>query len=606
MSNLKQVGKNIEHIRHSLSHVLAMAVLERWPNTKLGVGPVIENGFYYDFDLLEPVKPEDLKDLETRMRKIIGRAHEFRGKKVSLTDARKLFKKLNQDYKLELLDDLEMYGTTEAHEHRQQIGTRKLANRKLANRKLAKVSLYQTGDFIDLCRGGHVRNTREINPDAFRLTKIAGAYWRGSEENPMLTRIYGVAFGSKKELEDYVKLQEELTKRDHRKLGQELELFSFEDISPGAPFWHPKGMIVYKTLERFWREIHDANEYQEISTPILVKEKLFEQSGHTKHYLENMFLVKSEDQHYYLKPMNCPESTIVYGSKVRSYRDLPLRFSEIGRLHRNELSGTLGGMLRVRQITMDDAHIFARPGQILEEISAVLKLVKMFYGIFKFKPNYKLATRPDDAMGDPQLWKQAEAGLAKALERNKLKYELKPKDGSFYGPKIDIHINDALGRDWQMATIQLDFQMPERFKLEYIDEKGAAQRPVMIHRAIFGSFERFFGILIEHYVGALPLWLSPVQAVIVPVGAGHTAYAKQIAKLLKQKGVRAEAWDSSETVSKKIRGAELQKIPYALIVGDKEKKAKGVRVRERKRGDIGMIKLSRFADRIEKEIAQKK
>jgi len=588
---------SLEEIRHSLAHILAMAVLERWPGAKLGVGPTIENGFYYDFELPRPASESDLADLEARMRRILKQNLDFKGRQVSFSEARDFFRSKNQPYKLALIDDLETYGTTAVHKH--NLGGPR-------ERKISTVGLYQTGNFVDLCRGGHVRNTRAIDPNSFRLTRLAGAYWRGSEQNPMLTRIYGIAFSSKKELDDHLQLQEELSRRDHRKLGEELELFSFDPVAPAAPIWLPKGMIIFKELEKFWRRIHDNAGYQEISTPIMVKEEIFQKSGHTEHYRDNMFLVKVGDENYYLKPMNCPESTLVYAKKIRSYRDLPLRFSEIGRLHRNELTGTLGGMLRVRQLTMDDAHIFCRPDQILSEIAGVLRLVKMFYRIFGFKPIYKLATRPENAMGDPRLWEEAEKALALALKKNKLKYVLKPKDGAFYGPKIDIHIEDALGRDWQMATIQLDFQMPERFKLEYTDQKSQKQRPVMIHRAIFGSFERFLAILIEHYAGALPLWLSPTQAVVIPVGLTDRAYAKQVGLKLKAYGVRVEVWDQNETVPKKIREFELQKIPYALVVGAKEKKGKAVRVRERKRGDIGMVKLDRFLTRITKEINQKK
>lgn len=591
---------DLEEIRHSLAHVLAMAVLERWSEAKLGVGPVIENGFFYDFDLPEAIKPEDLPDLEKRMRRIIGQNLDFSGRQVSFEEARGFFRRKDQPYKLQLIDDLEMYGTTDVHGHE------KIENREQKVEKLTTVGLYRTGDFVDLCRGGHVENTRELNPDAFRLTKVAGAYWRGSEANPMLTRIYAVAFSSKKELDDYLKTQEEIAKRDHRKIGEALDLFSFHDIAPGAPFWHPKGMVVYRELEKFWREIHDATGYKETVTPIMVKGALFEKSGHLEHYRENMFKVVVEDEDYYLKPMNCPESTLIYSSKVRSYRDLPIRLSEIGRLHRNELSGTLGGMFRVRQLTMDDAHIYCRPDQILNEVTGVLKLVLKFYKIFGFKPSFKFATKPDKALGDPKLWEKAEKSLEFGLKKNKVKYDLKPKDGTFYGPKIDIHINDAIGRDWQLATIQLDFQMPERFGLEYTDEKGNKQRPVMIHRAIFGSFERFLGILLEHYAGALPLWLSPIQTVVIPIGAAHRSYAKQVAEKLKESGVRIELWDQNETVSKKIREGELQKIPYLLVVGDKEKKSKSVRVRERNKGDIGMKKLDRFLVLLTQRIAQKK
>jgi len=593
----KKVVTSLECIRHSLAHLMAYAVQEMYPGVKFGIGPVIENGFYYDFDFSEVkivnskletlnpkqtqnsnvsnlkhfvLTPDDLPKIEKKMRELIAENIRFEQKFISKGEARKLFQ--NQPYKLELINEVPE----------------------------DKVSIYVSGGFTDLCRGPHVKSTKEIPADAFKLTKIAGAYWRGSEKNPMLTRIYGVAFLSKNELDNYLKFQEEAERRDHRKLGTQLDLFSFHEVAPGAAFWHPKGMIIVKELEKWWRKAHEEAGYLEISTPILVKKELFETSGHWKHYKENMFAFELEGQTYVLKPMNCPESTLIYSSKIRSYKDLPLRLSEIGRLHRNELSGVLAGLFRVRQITMDDAHIYATPEQIQTEIKNVISLIKEFYKIFDFKPQFFLATRPDDFMGDIKLWDRAEKALNFALGQNKIKYELKPKDGAFYGPKIDIHITDALGRSWQMATVQLDFQMPERFNLYYIDQKGRKKRPIMIHRAIFGSFERFIGVLLEHTAGNLPFWLAPEQIWIIPVGSVHKKYGRSLGKQLLALGFRIIVKDENETVSKKIREGELQKIPYLLVVGDKEVKNKTVRVRERGMGDIGEIKLNKFLEMIKK------
>lgn len=597
--------QTIETIRHSLAHLLAMAVLEKHPEVKLGIGPVIENGFYYDFDFSKighSPSPDCLPKLEQSIKRLVKQNLKFSREEITADKAKEIFK--DQPFKLELIDELQ--------------------------KSKEPISIYKSGDFIDLCAGPHVESAKEIEPDALKLTKIAGAYWRGNEKNPMLVRIYGIAFNSKKELDDYLTLQKEIEKRDHRKIGEKLDLFSFHDVAPGAPFWHPKGMIIFKELEKYWRQIHDESGYQEISTPIMVKASLFEQSGHMKHYRENMFRVcataqagqaaaqagqataqagqadKDDKDVCYLKPMNCPESTYVYRAKIRSYRDLPLRLSEIGRLHRNELSGALGGMFRVRQITMDDAHIFCRPDQIQNEIKNVLTLVKKFYKLFNLSPRFFLSTKPDEAMGDPELWAKAESSLEHALKTNKLKYEIKHKDGAFYGPKIDIQIKDALGRDWQLATIQLDFQQPENFNLEYIDKTGAKQRPVMIHRAVFGSFERFIGVLIEHFAGALPFWLSPIQVWVLPIGASHKKYAGQIAKELKAEKIRVELRAENETIGKKIREGELQKIPYLLIIGDKEIKSKSVAVRKYGKGDLGAVKFKKFVEQIKKEMDDKK
>lgn len=576
----------IEKIRHSLAHILAYAVQELYPGVKFGMGPVIENGFYYDFDFensklkaqsLKPqlktksLTPEDLPKIERKMKELLKQNIEFNKKLISRAEAKKIF--WDQPYKLELIKEIPE----------------------------KKVGLYQSGKFRDLCRGPHVKTTGEIKPDAFRLTRVAGAYWRGSEKRPMLTRISGLAFETKKELEEHLKHQEEVEKRDHRKLGERLELFSFHEIAPGAPFWHPKGMVIVKELERWWRQEHEKRGYLETATPIMAKKAIFERSGHWEHFREDMFFLKADKEEYALKPMNCPESTLIYSHQIRSYRDLPLRLSEIGRLHRHERSGVLAGLFRVRQITMDDAHIYARPDQLQQEISYVLELIKDFYRLFNFEPAFRLATRPEKAMGEPKRWQKAEKALAFALEKNKLPYELKPKDGAFYGPKIDVHITDALSRSWQMATLQLDFQMPERFNLTYIDKQGKKQRPVMIHRAIFGAFERFIGILLEHTAGNLPLWLSPEQVWIIPVGVSHRKYARAIGERFNISALRFKIRDEAETVAKKIREGEVQKIPYLLVVGDKEIKTKSVRVRQRGRGDVGPIGLEKFLEKIIKE-----
>jgi len=576
-------NKQLDTIRHSLAHLMAYSIQELFlGQVKFGIGPVIENGFYYDFALpsealaKEGLSVKDLPRIEEKMRKLISQNIAFKKKLISKKEARVIFQK--QPYKLELIDEVEEN----------------------------KVSIYESGKFRDLCLGPHVKSSKEIPQDAFKLTRVAGAYWKGSEKNPMLTRIYGVAFTNKKELDNYSTLQTEMEKRDHRKLGAELDLFSFHAVSPGAAFWHPKGMIIIKELEKWWRQEHEKRQYLETATPTIIKKELLEQSGHWEHYKENIFTLDIEGQTYVLKPMNCPESTIIYSSKLQSYKDLPLRLSELGKLYRNELSGVLTGLFRVRQLTMDDAHIYCTPEQVQGEIKDVLKFIKEFYKLLHFKPEFKLAKRPEKYMGELKLWQKAEKALEFALKQNKLAYELKPKDGAFYGPKIDIHITDTLGRSWQMATLQLDFQMPERFNLVYIDQKGRKKRPIMIHRAIFGSFERFIGILLEHYAGNLPLWLSPVQIWIIPVGSRHQKYTQQISKEINEAGARCELKDEAETVSKKVREGELQKIPYLLVIGDKEIKRKEVRVRERGKGDIGFMKLSKFLEKIQKEIEKKK
>ncbi|MDA2936295.1 threonine--tRNA ligase [Patescibacteria group bacterium AH-259-L05] len=583
----------LDALRHSTSHLMAAAILDLFPQAKFGVGPATENGFYYDIDIGRTITPADLKNIEKKMKELKRRNLKYKRDEITIDTAIKLFTRLNQKYKVELLNDIKKYGSTE-------IDARESGLSKSGS---DNVSIYTLGDFTDLCRGPHVNTTRDIG--VYKLLKIAGAYWRGTEKNKMLQRIYGVAYSKQSELDTFLKLQIEIEKRDHRKLGKELDLFSFHDVSPGAPFIHPKGMVIFKELEQYWREIHEKAGYQETSTPIMVKDSVFSQSGHLKHYRENMFGLMVEKEQYFLKPMNCPESTFIYRTHMRSYKDLPLRLSEIGKLHRNELSGVLGGMFRVRQLTMDDAHIYATLDQLQTEISGILKLIKLFYALFKFKPTLYLATRPDDAMGDPKLWKKAEKSLKYALKKNNIDYELKLKDGSFYGPKIDVHIKDALSRDWQLATIQLDFQMPERFDLKYIDNKGKKQRPIMIHRAIFGSFERFIGILIEHYAGLFPVWLSPIQVYITSVGSAHENPAKKLRQELENNGIRVWLDTLNETISYKVRKAEKQKIPYILVIGDKEVKGKTLNVRMRG-NKVERMNRKKFIDKLLDEVKNKK
>ena len=566
--------KQLEKTRHSLAHLLAMAVLEKFPKAKLGIGPTIENGFYYDFGDIS-LSPEDLSKLEKRIRELIKQNLQFKKEIISPIATKKILK--NQPYKLELAKELQKTGKK-------------------------PLTVYKTAEFTDLCVGPHIKSTSEIDPNAFKLTKIAGAYWKGDEKNPMLTRIYGMAFNTKKELDDYLKIQSEIEKRDHRKLGEKLELFSFHNIAPGAVFWHPKGMIILNELKNFIKELQKKRGYLETLTPILVKKELLEASGHWEHYRENIFSLKVDEETYTLKPMNCPGSTFIYKSKIRSYKDLPLRFSEFGQLHRKERSGTLTGLFRVYGFIQDDAHIYCRPDQILKEINGVLELLAKIHQTFNLKTSLALATKPDKAMGDPKLWNKAEKALKSSLEQNKLKYELRPKDGAFYGPKIDVDVEDSLSRKWTVATIQLDFQMPERLNLEYIDEKGKKQRPVMIHRSSIGSFERFIGIILEHLFGELPLWLSPIQAEIINVGEAHHNYAKQIHSRLLENNIRASMSDGNLTVGKRIREAEIQKIPYILIVGDKEITGQSVAIRKRGKGDIGIQKFEDFLKQVKEEL----
>ncbi len=563
---------------HSSSHLMAHAIEKLFPGAKFGVGPAIENGFYYDVDVDRKITPEDLIEIEKKMAELAKEAKPFVRKECSIDEAIDFFSQKGDEYKLELLKDIDS--------------------------REEQVSMYEEGDFVDLCRGPHLPDAGKIK--YFKLLSVAGSFWKGDPNNKPMQRVYGISFPKKKLLDEYLTQLEEAKKRDHRKLGKELELFFFNEIAPAAPFWLPKGMIIFRELEKFLRETLDKQGYQEISTPILVKKTLWERSGHWDHYKENMFILEVDNEIYSLKPMNCPESTIIYKSKLRSYRDLPLRLSEIGRLHRNEISGALGGMLRVRQITMDDAHLFVRPDQILEEITKLLKLINDFYTLFGFSPSFNLSTRPEKAMGDLSLWDQAEEALKQALELNNINYKIKEGEGAFYGPKIDVQIKDAIGRSWQTATIQLDFQMPERFELEYIDENDERKRPVMIHRAIFGSFERFIGILTEHFAGYFPTWLSPVQVVVLPISDNFLEYAQKVYQVLFDNNIRVELDKRNEKIGYKIREWENQKVPYMLIVGEKETQNNSVSVRKHKKGDLGSFDLNQFLQLILDEIKTKK
>ena len=564
---------------HTTSHIMAQAIEELFPGAKFGVGPPIENGFYYDVDSEHRFTDEDLAKIEERMLEIAKRDLVTKREELKREDAIAYFKSKRVDpYKVEILEDI-----AKNEEY---------------------VSLYHQGGFTDLCRGPHMPTTAKLKN--VKLLSVSGSYWRGDSDRQQLQRIYGISFPKKKELDDYLYLLEEAKKRDHRKLGKELELFMFHEYSPGAPFWLPNGMVIFKELEKYWRDIHDNNGYDEINTPIMVKDKLFEQSGHLEHYKEHMFRIDDGDETYYLKPMNCPEATLVYSSKMRSYKDLPLRLSEIGRLHRNELRGALGGMFRVRQITMDDAHIFCTPEQIQQEITGVMGLIKRFYALFGLEPRFCLSTRPDNAMGSKEVWDNAEAALAAALKANDLKYDVNEKDGAFYGPKIDVNIKDALNRDWQIATIQLDYNLPERFDLTYEGSDGQKHRPVMVHRAIFGSFERFIGMIIEHFAGNFPLWLSPFQVAVLPITDNQLDYANEVYAKFKAAGFRTELDSRSEKVGYKIRDWETKKVPYMIVLGDKEMQAGNITVRAHKKGDLGKFELDAFINSLIEERDSKK
>jgi threonyl-tRNA synthetase len=556
-----RAGDPLDPMRHSAAHVMAEAVMDLFPGTKLGIGPAIQDGFYYDFQLDRPLRPDDLAAIEARMAESVAADHPFVRRELPAEEGRAFFAERDQPFKVEILDDL-------------------AAKAKADGAPMPPVSVYEHGSFVDLCKGPHVETTGNIGP--FKLLAVAGAYWRGDEKRPMLQRIYGTVWPTQEELDRYLWRRAEAKKRDHRKLGVQLDLFSFHDVSPGSAFWHPKGQLIWRTLEGAMRELQLRRGYQEVSTPILVDKKLWQQSGHWDLYDVNMFKLEAEGHEFALKPMNCPESTFIYKSKVRSYRDLPLRFNEYGRLHRNERSGTLSGLTRVRQFIQDDAHIYVRPDQLADEIEALLGEVREAYSWVGLTPRFAFATKPDKAIGDPALWERAERLVKEALDRAGGDYMVKPKDGTFYAPKIDIYIDDALGREWQMATIQADLVMlPERFDLHYIDEHGQPQRPIAIHRAIYGSLERFIGILVEHFAGAFPLWLAPVQAVIIPIADRHIEAAEELAGVLRARGLRIDIDGSDNRMQNKIRIAQEQKVPYMIVLGDREIEAREGTLRRR-------------------------
>jgi threonyl-tRNA synthetase len=577
---------DLDAMRHSSAHVMAEAVTELFPDAQLGIGPAIVDGFYYDFLLSRPLTPDDLGAIEDRMRASIAADHRFIRTEVPFDQGRALFEAHNQPFKVEILDNL----ATRARE---------------SGEPLPATSTYEHGTFVDLCKGPHVASTGKIG--AFKLMTVAGAYWRGSEKRPMLQRIYGTVWPTQAELDAYLQRLEEAKRRDHRRLGVQLDLFSFHDVSPGSAFWHPKGQRLWRTLEEAIREVQDRRGYQEVATPMLVHKKLWEQSGHWTNYQDSMFVLESEGQTFSLKPMNCPESTFIYKSKLRSYRDLPLRYSEFGRLHRNERSGTLSGLTRVRHFIQDDAHIYLRPDQLQNEIKALLGEVHEVYGWFGLEPRFTFGTRPDKALGDPELWEKAESQIKAALDSLGKPYRLKPKDGAFYAPKIDIQIEDALGREWQTATIQVDLVMlPERFDCTYIDESGQAVRPMTIHRAIYGSLERFIGILVEHFAGAFPVWCAPVQAVLIPISDRHVVGARELEALLRDRKLRVEVDDSANRMQNKIRLAQEQKVPYMLVLGDREIEGRTVAIRNRTGDQENGVPWADFVTRLAEETAARK
>jgi len=556
-------GKDV--LRHSGSHILAQAVKRLYSDVKLGIGPSIASGFYYDFDTAYTFVPEDLEKIQAEMEKIVREDFPIERFEVSREEALKLFGEMGESYKVELIRDLPEDVT---------------------------ISMYRQGEFVDLCAGPHVPSTGRVK--AIKLQSLAGAYWRGDQKNKMLQRIYGTAFEKKADLDEYLNMLEEAAKRDHRKLGRELDLFSIQDEGPGFPFFHPKGMIIRNELENYWRKLHNEYGYQEIKTPIILNQSLWQQSGHWDHYRDNMYFTTIDNEGYAVKPMNCPGGILIYRSHHHSYRELPLRTCELGLVHRHEISGALHGLMRVRSFTQDDAHIFMLPSQIKSEIRQVIDLFNTVYSTFGLSYHAELSTKPEKAMGSDEVWETATSALREALEEYGLPYKVNEGDGAFYGPKIDFHLRDSIGRTWQCGTIQLDMLMPEKFDLNYIGEDGQKHRPVMIHRVVYGSIERFIGILIEHYAGAFPVWLAPVQVKILPITARQVEYAKELAKLFKTSGLRVEVDDRNEKIGYKIREGQMEKIPYMLVVGDKEMETHSVAIRKRGQGDIGAAPVQEF------------
>lgn len=563
-------------LRHTASHILAQAVKRLWPEAKLAIGPAIDKGFYYDIDMEHTLTPEDLGKIEKEMSRIVKENLPITKSIMPRQEAIEFFKSKNEDYKVELIQDLP---------------------------EDAIISCYSQGDFIDLCAGPHVASTGKVK--AFKLQSIAGAYWRGDEKNKMLQRIYGTAFEKKEELDAYLHLLEEAAKRDHRKLGKELGLFVIKEEGPGFPFFLPKGMALRNELENFWREVHHDFDYEEIRTPIILSKHLWETSGHWDHYRENMYTTIIDDEEYAIKPMNCPGGILVYQNEMHSYRDFPLRYAELGLVHRHELSGALHGLFRVRAFTQDDAHVFMLPDQMQTELMKVIELFDRIYSQFGLKYHVELSTKPDNAMGDDAIWEAATEALRNAIEAKGIPYVINPGDGAFYGPKLDYHIEDSLGRTWQCGTIQLDMNLPERFQIEYIGEDGQKHRPIMIHRACFGSMERFIGILTEHYAGAFPTWMAPVQVKILPISEKHVEYAKELAKQMHRDYVRVEADERSEKIGYKIRQAQMAKVPYMLVVGDKEVEEGTVNVRKHGGDELGSVPFEEFFNSIKIEIKER-
>src|SRR5690554_543905 len=561
---------------HTSAHIMAHAVQNLFPDVKFAIGPAIENGFYYDFDTEHRFTPEDLERIEEEMKSVAKEGHVLERFEMPRNEALDYFKEKGEEYKVDLIEHFP---------------------------EDEEISFYQLGEFTDLCAGPHLYDTRKVK--AIKLMSIAGAYWRGDENNKMLQRIYGTTYEKKKDLEEYLNRLEEAKKRDHRKLGKELDLFSMQEEGPGFPFFHPKGMVIRNILENFWRDEHTKRGYGEIKTPLILNEQLWHQSGHWDHYKENMYFTSIDEGAYAIKPMNCPGSILVYKSKMYSYRDLPLRWGELGLVHRHELSGALHGLMRVRSFTQDDAHLYMLPSQVKDELKKTIDLADYIYDVLGFKYNIELSTRPENSMGTEEQWNLATESLREALEEKEIPFKINEGDGAFYGPKIDFHLEDAIGRTWQCGTIQLDFQMPERFDLTYVDQDNEKKRPVMVHRTILGSMERFMGILIEHFAGKFPVWIAPVQATVLPISDKFNDYAKEVAKQLEAKGIRVEVDERAEKIGYKIREAQMQKLPYMLIVGEKEVEDRLVSVRKRDQGDMGQMGIEAFIEQIMEEIETK-
>ena len=572
--------EGLDCLRHSLAHLLAAAVMELWPDTKRTIGPPIENGFYYDFEFSKPISEEDLPKIESKMREILPTWDRFERSEHTASEAKKEYP--NNPYKHELIDEFSKEGK--------------------------KLSFYKSGNYTDLCKGGHLSSMKKVKQDSFKLTSIAGAYWRGSEKNPMLTRIYAVAFPTKKELDECLKQQEEARKRDHRKIGKELDLFSFSEISPGSPFFHPKGAFMFIALQNFLRELYPSWGYQEVITPLIYGSELWKTSGHWDHFREHMFDVTMDHKEAALKPMNCPSHILIYKTKARSYRDLPLRITDFAPLHRNEIKGTLGGLMRVRKFSQDDCHVFCTPEQIKQEVKSHIAHAKYVYAdVFGFEFKIELSTKPENSMGTEEMWSIAEKSLKEVLDESGLKYDVNPGGGAFYGPKIDFHIKDALGRNWQCGTEQLDFQQPQRFNVEYTGADNAPHTAVMLHRTVIGSVERFLGILIEHFAGKFPLWLSPVQIRVLTVADRFDDYASKLKEKFEKHNLRVEVDSDMETISKKVYNAEIERIPLILVVGEKEESNNTVAVRtlEDKKIKFGM-KVEEFLEKVLDNVREKK